>query len=262
MTNEIAVSDSLTSEVLKVQEYEERVGTLSEELAWIEEEYQTLGAQLSHFKSRYLDRLGSLFHFNDMLEAAIKAEEFRRNPDKHDASGAGAPDFSDESWDGQYEKVYAPPEIEITPDLKAAYREAMKIMHPDLAASEEERQYRTDMAKKVNEAYSKGDIILIESLLEDFKLSIRTDDMFAKRLVLLIRQEFALKQRIEQRRKELDVLKNSEIEIMRVEFTSNFETEEASFTALADTILNTIASNARRAAIMGLVPDGFKRMRD
>jgi hypothetical protein len=263
MTSEIAVSDALTTEVLKVREYEERVDSLSDELAWIEEEYQSLGAKLSQFKAQYLDRLGALFQFNDMLESAIKAEEFRRNPDKHDVSGkAGTSGYSDESWEGQYEKVFVSQGVEITPDLRAAYREAMKIMHPDLAVSEEEKQYRTDMAKKVNEAYAKGNIDLIESLVEDFKLSIRTDDIFAKRLVLLIRQEFALKQRIERRKRELDVLKGCEIEILRVEFTANFNTEEESFAALADTILNTIASNSRRAAILGLVPDGFKRIKD
>jgi hypothetical protein len=263
MTNEIAVSDAVTAEVLKVREYEERVDGLSDELAWIEEEYQSIGTRINQFKTRYLDRLGSLFQFNDMLESAIKAEEFRRNPDKHDASGPdGKPGSSGESWDGQYEKVFTPPEVAITPDIRAAYREAMKVIHPDLAADEGERSYRTDMAKKINEAYAKGDIDMINSLLEDFKLSIRADDIFAKRLLLLMRQEFALKQRIEQRKRELDVLKNSEISTLQVEFTSNFDTEEESFAALADTILNTIASNARRAAVLGLVPDGFKRIKD
>jgi hypothetical protein len=260
MTNEIAVSDALTEELLKVKEYETRVDNLSDELAWIEEEYQSVGAQLNQFKTRYLDRLGSLFHFNDVLESAIKAEELRRNPDKRDSGAASS--GADESWDGQFEKVFVQPEVVITPDIRAAYREAMKFIHPDLAADEEEKKYRTDMAKKINDAYAKGDVDLINSLLEDFKLSIRADDMFAKRLLLLMRQEFALKQRIDQRKKELETLKGSEISTLQVEFTSNFHTEEESFAALADTILNTIASNARRAAILGLVPDGFKKTKE
>jgi hypothetical protein len=262
MTNEIAVSDAVTAEVLKVREYEERVDTLSDELAWIEEEYQSLGSRLNQFKTRYLDKLGSLFQFNDMLEAAIGAEELRRNPDKHDAGSGKHGASGGESWDSQYEKLYVPPGVVITPDIRAAYREAMKVIHPDLAGDEEERRYRTDMAKKINDAYAKGDVDMINSLLEDFKLSIRTDDIFAKRLLLLMRQEFALKQRIEQRRNELEILRGSEISTLQVEFTSSFETEEESFAALADTILNTIASNARRAAILGLVPDGFKRIKD
>ena len=257
MTYVIDVNEAATAELLKVREYEERVDSLSGELAWIEEEYQSLGTQLNQFKMRYLDRLSSLFHFNDILETAIKAEEFRRSPDKHDPSGAyGA---SGEKW-GQYDNVDLLPGVEITPEIRAAYREAMKMIHPDLAAGEEERKYRTDMAKRVNEAYAKGDIDLINNLLEDFKLTIIVDEMLAKRILLLMQQEFALKRKIEERRQELETLRNSEIFTLHVEFTGNYETEEESFTALADIILNTIASNARRAAVMGLVPDGFKRM--
>ena len=258
MTYVIDVNEETAVELLKVREYEERVDSLSGELAWIEEEYQSLGAVLSQFKTRYLDRLSSLFHFNDILETAIKAEEFRRNPDKHSSNDAyGA---SGEGWDKQYEKVDISPGVVITPEIRAAYREAMKLIHPDLAADDEERRYRTDMAKRVNEAYAKGDIDLINNLLEDFKHSITADGALVKRIFLLMQQEFALKQRIQERRLELDTLRCSEISTLQVEFTSNFETEEKSFEALADTILNTIASNARRAAILGLVPDGFKRL--
>jgi len=258
MSNVIAVSDATDAELLKVREHEERVDSLSSELAWIEEEYQSLGAALNQFKTRYLDRLSSLFHFNDILETAIKAEEFRRSPDKHDKGNADG--TYGENWNKQYEEVYVPPGVEITPDITTAYREAMKVIHPDLAVDDEERRYRTDMAKKINEAYARGYIDLINNILEDFKLSIRTDDILAQRLLLLIRQEFALKRRIEERRQELEMLRSSEISALHVEFANNFETEEESFAALADTILNTIASNARRAAILGLVPDGFKRV--
>ena len=260
MTDLITVNDGTAAELLKVREYEERVDGLSGELAWIEEEYQSLDAKLSQFKTHYLDRLSSLFHFNDILETAIKSEEFRRNPDKHSSDDAyGLPG---ENWDKQHEKDNASSGAEITPEIRSAYREAMKAVHPDLASDDEERKYRTFMAKKINEAYAKGDIDLINSLLEDFKLSIRAradDDILAKRLLLLMRQELALKRRIEERRQELERLRGSEISTLQVEFTSNFETEEESFAALADTILNTIASNARRAAILGLVPDGFKQ---
>ena len=255
MTYVVDVNEELAVESLKVREYEERVDSLSGELAWIEEEYQSLGARLSQFKTRYLDRLSSLFHFNDILETAIKTEEFRRNPDKHSPYGA-----SGESWDKYYEKAGASLLVEITQETRAAYREAMKIIHPDLAADDEERRYRTDMAKKINEAYAKGDIYLINSLLEDFKLTVTADDILVKRVLLLMQQEFALKRRIEERRLELETLRGSEICTLQVEFTSNFDTEEESFAALADTILNTIASNARRAAVLGLVPDGFKRL--
>jgi hypothetical protein len=263
MVNEIALSDVWTEEAAKVHEYEELVGRLSDQLARVEEEYQSLGLELNQFKAFYLDRLEPLFHFNDMLEAAIKAEELRRRPDKHGVPGDEGPDVrTNESWGEQYEKVFVESEAVITPDVRAAYREAMKIIHPDLADSDENRRYRTEMATRINEAYAKGDAELIRSLVEDFKLSERPCDFTAKRLALLIKQEFALKKKLEQRKYDLDVLKNSEISALRNAFEVKFgNSEEDSFTALADTILNTIASNARRAAVMGLVPDGFKRMK-
>jgi hypothetical protein len=262
MAHEIALSDVWTEEAAKVYEYEALVGELSERLARLEEEYQSLGVELNQFKTFYLDRLEPLFHFNDMLEAAIKAEELRRCPDKHSAPGGEEPcGRANESWGEQYEKVFVEPEAVITPDVRAAYREAMKIIHPDLADSDENRKYRTEMATRINDAYAKGDAELIRSLVEDFKLSARTGDFTAKRLALLIKQEFALKKRLEQRKFDLDLLRNSEISALRNAFEAKFSSEEESFTALADTILNTIASNARRAAVMGLVPDGFKRMK-
>jgi hypothetical protein len=262
MAAEIALSDIWTEEAAKVYEYETLVGELSDRLARVEEEYQSLGLELNQFKAFYLDRLEPLFHFNDMLEAAIKAEELRRCPDKHCVPGDEGPNGrANESWDEQYEHVFVEPEAVITPDVRAAYREAMKIIHPDLADSDENRAYRTEMAIRVNEAYAKGDAELIKSLVEDFKLSERPCDFTAKRLALLIKQEFALKKRLEQRKLDLDVLRNSEISTLRSAFEDKFDNEEESFTVLADTILNTIASNARRAAVMGLVPDGFKRMK-
>jgi hypothetical protein len=264
MADEIALSDVWTEEAAKVYEYEELVGALSDQLARVEEEYQSLGIELNQFRVFYLDRLEPLFHFNDMLEAAIKAEELRRCPEKHSVPGDSGPGArADESWGEQYEKVFVESEAVITPDVRAAYREAMKIIHPDLADSDENRRYRTEMATRINEAYAKGDAELIRSLVEDFKLSERPCDFTAKRLALLIKQEFALKKRLEQRKFDLDLLKNSEISALRNAFESKFnnENEEESFTALADTLLNTIASNARRAAVMGLVPDGFKRMK-
>ncbi|MDR3165239.1 MAG: hypothetical protein LBU13_06640 [Synergistaceae bacterium] len=262
MADGIALSDTWAEEAAKVYEYEALVGALSDQLARVEEEYQSLGLELNQFKAFYLDRLEPLFHFNDMLEAAIKAEELRRRPDKHSMSGEREPyDRANESWSEQYEKVFIASEAVITPDVRAAYREAMKIIHPDLADSDENRGYRTEMAARINEAYIKGDAELIKSLVEDFKLSERPCDLTAKRLALLIKQEFALKKRIEQRKIDLDVLRNSEISALRNAFEAKFGSDEESFTALADTILNTIASNARRAAVMGLVPDGFKRMK-
>jgi hypothetical protein len=262
MPAEIALSDALTEEAAKVYEYETLVGALSDQLARVEEEYQSLGMELNQFKTFYLDRLEPLFHFNDMLEAAIKAEELRRCPDKHSVPGDKGPDVrANESWGEQYEKVFVEPEAVLTPDVRAAYREAMKIIHPDLADGEANRRYRTEMATRVNEAYAKGDAELIRSIVEDFKLSERPCDFTAKRLALLIKQEFALKKRLEQRKFDLDVLRNSEISTLRNAFEAKFGNEDESFTALADTILNTIASNARRAAVMGLVPDGFKRMK-
>ncbi|MDR1581278.1 MAG: hypothetical protein LBS35_13060 [Synergistaceae bacterium] len=262
MANEIALSDVWTEEAAKVYAYEELVGALSDQLARVEEEYQSLGLELNQFKAFYLDRLEPLFHFNDMLDAAIRAEELRRCPDKHSIPGdEGSYVRANESWSEQYEKVFVASEAVITPDVRAAYREAMKIIHPDLADSDEDRGYRTEMATRINEAYARGDAELIRSLVEDFKLSERTGDFTAKRLALLIKQEFALKKRLEQRKLDLDVLRNSEISSLHNAFEAKFNNEEESFTALADTILNTIASNARKAAVMGLVPDGFKRMK-
>jgi hypothetical protein len=49
-----------------------------------------------------------------------------------------------------------------SPDLKRAYRQAVELIHPDLALSDRERQGRTKLMASLNLAYERGDLREIE----------------------------------------------------------------------------------------------------
>jgi hypothetical protein len=53
-------------------------------------------------------------------------------------------------------------------ELKRAYRNAVKLMHPDLASLDSERQRRTRLMALVNIAYRRGDHRIVEKLVEEF----------------------------------------------------------------------------------------------
>jgi hypothetical protein len=162
-----------------------------------------------------------------------------------------------ESQAEQRENRFPEPTVIITSDLKAAYRKAMKVVHPDMAVNDEDRRYRTEITMQINEAYARGDMDRINSLLDDFRLAVQPEESVARRLILLIRQEYRLRQRIEQRKDDLEQLGNSEMAILRDECTANGTTEEKAFSVLEEELLKRIANGSRKVAALGLVPDGF-----
>ena len=60
-----------------------------------------------------------------------------------------------------------PPPV-ITPELKHAYRQAAKLMHPDRATTDAERHRRTALMAQVNIAYGRGDRQAIEKLIKEY----------------------------------------------------------------------------------------------
>ena len=83
-----------------------------------------------------------------------------------------------------------PPPPEITPELKQAFRQAAKLMHPDRATTDAERDRRNIIMAKVNVAYAKGDLAAIEKLIIEFGQDPEaiTGGDIASRLVKTIRR--------------------------------------------------------------------------
>lgn len=243
---------------MKIREYETLVEELSVRLAGLEEEKRSLELELLRFQARYTARLGSYFLYKDMLEEAIAREEAEKEPTPENRTRArDATERARENREGK-KKEEKFSEMEVTPELKAAYRKAMQAVHPDRATDEDDRLYRTGVSAEINAAYARGDEEAILKLLGDFQLAAMPDNA-GKRLVMLIRQEHDLRLRAEEAQEELENMKEGDLATMREAFA---EEGEGLFDTFAEALVEEIVEASRKAAMLGLVPSGFTRMNE
>jgi hypothetical protein len=110
--------------------------------------------------SYYYQAVGRLYVELDQLVAQIARAEAGFDVDnidvraKADAAERQAQQSVEEA--GLTEKQPILPR-EITPELKQAFRQAAKLMHPERAATDTERTRRNTLMSLVNVAYAKGD---------------------------------------------------------------------------------------------------------
>lgn len=172
---------------------------LEEQIASKEMGVETLKIELSQFQYRYYQNIGCLYAELDELDARIAMIEAGQHPDdieaqfKAKAAQEQAKRSSEEA--GTIERKTPPPEI--TPETKQAFRKAAKLMHPDRATSDLERERRNMMMAQVNIAYEKGDLATIEKLIVEFGQdpeAIQGDDI-GSRMVKAIRRIAQLRRR-------------------------------------------------------------------
>lgn len=177
---------------------------------------ETTKTETAQFQQRYYKTVGRLYVQIDELEAQIACEALESSHDdeaaisKAQAAQAQARKSAEEA--GLIEALPTPPR-EITPDLKQAYRQAAKLMHPDRATSEPERLRRNEIMAQVNRAYECGDQQAIEKLIVEFGQdpeAISGPDI-ASRIVKAIRRIAQLRRRLGELQQEMDTIRQSEI---------------------------------------------------
>ena len=256
----MTMTEKLLPEDLKIQELEAQVEDLSAEVAGLEAEAESERARLQRFQAIYFERVGRLILFSDTLDAALAAEAARRSPADADLAAAAAEARArlDEA-----QKDAAATELsqaaEITPELKASFREAIRKVHPDLATDDADRAYRTEITQKLNEAYRKGDAAAVDAIMRDFQLAEMPDNA-GKRLIILIRQEHDLRQRLVAIRKSVEELRQGDLARMDASLTDAEARGEDMFAQMTEELLSDIATKTRAAAAQGLVPTGFQRL--
>lgn len=177
---------------------------------------ETIKTESAQIQYRYYQSVGRLYVELDELEALIARVEADQDPENEEAETQAeiAEEQAKKSAEeaGITEKQPLPPP-EITPELKQAFRQAAKLMHPDRATTDKERERRTIIMAKVNVAYSKGDKDTIEKLITEFGQdpeAITGDDIGA-RMIKAIRRIAQLRRRMEESEQEINTLKNTEI---------------------------------------------------
>ena len=138
-----------------------------------------------------------------------------------------------------------PPPPEITPETKQAFRKAAKLMHPDRATSDIERERRNIIMAKVNCAYESGDLATIKKLIVEFGQdpeAIQGDDIGA-RMIKTIRRIAQLRRRLSELDKELtEQRQNESYELM----TTILETEAMGGDPLSDLVQDLMQQISER----------------
>jgi hypothetical protein len=195
-------------------------GQLQDQLASAELTLKTIKTEAAIFQHRYYRTVGSLYAELDALDAELAGLRLRQNPadaalrEEAGAAEQRAKRSAEEVGLFKAERD-TPPTVDKS--VKEAYRRAVKLLHPDLATSERERQRRTELMALVNLAYERGDQATIEKLMEDFRqdpASISGDDIGA-RLVKTIRRNAQLRQRLNEVQQEIEVERKSELFVLR-----------------------------------------------
>ena len=189
---------------------------LEDQVANAELTLETLKVETALFEHNYYQTVGRFYVELDQLVAQIARAEAGLDVDNVEAQAEAeaaerqAQQSAEEA--GLTEKQPVPPR-EITPELKQAFRQAAKLMHPDRATTDAERIRRNVIMAQVNVAYAKGDQAAIEKLILEFGQDPEaiTGDDIAARLVKTIRRLAQLRRRMTEAEQEIVLQKAGEL---------------------------------------------------
>jgi len=217
---------SLAPEEIELNKKRALLERLKDRLADREEQMANLRAELEQFEAQYTMEVGRLYAELDEVEAQIAEQEVRIHPEdeeiKRKAEEArkraeeSAAQAEEENWEGCTFK-WQP-----TVEAKKAYHKLARLIHPDLALDQEERERRHELMTKLNDAYSVGDQNLLNKLVEEYRDSpdLVKGDSIGDELVRVIRQIGQVKNRLGELRGEKLELEVSELYILREKVTA------------------------------------------
>lgn len=193
---------------------------LEEQLASAELVLESATAETERFKQRYYRTVGALYAELDELEAKIAQAQLKQAPNDPmlRASAKASQERARKSAEeAGLAAIEFKPDPAITPELKQAYRRAVKLVHPDLALTEKERQRRTALMAQVNLAYKRGDLNAVERIIKEYgedPEAIVGEDV-GSRIVKTIRRIAQLRRRIEEVERELESVKKTDIYLLK-----------------------------------------------
>ncbi|MGZ8907776.1 MAG: hypothetical protein ACXW1U_18890 [Methylobacter sp.] len=147
---------------------ESEQAALEDQVANAELTLETLKVDTARFHHHYKQTVARYFAELDRLDAQIARAKagFDLDDDEARARAEAAERQAQQSAEeaGLTEQE-PPPPPEITPELKQAFRQAAKLMHPDRATTDSELERRNVIMALVNVAYAKGEQATIEKLM-------------------------------------------------------------------------------------------------
>jgi hypothetical protein len=196
---------------------------LEAQLANRELELASFRTDLLHFEKRYLQTVGRRYAILDELRARIADARARLKPQNKNArdESRNARSKADESARaaGQ-EKPESPSPDEPasawpkrSETLRNLYRQAAKLLHPDLTLDGEEKKRRHRLMGEINEAYARGDEERIRAILREWHASpenVQGEGAGAE-LVRVIRKIAQVEKRLKTIAAEMDQLRQGEL---------------------------------------------------
>jgi len=207
------MTNTASPEELELGKKQALLERLKDRLADREENLADLAAEVEQFEARYSMEVGRHQAELDRIEVEIAEEEAKLVPDDEDikrkleelrrraeASAAGVEEHLNAAdW-------------KPTAEAKKAYHNLAKIIHPDLALDEAEKERRHALMAQLNAAYSSGDQKTLNKLMDDFRDApeLVSGDTVADNLVRVIRQIYQVKNRMKTIEVEMSTIRSSE----------------------------------------------------
>lgn len=213
--------DLLSPEEKELNKKRSLLDRLKDRLASNEEEMADLRADLEQFEAKYTMEVGRLYAELDEIDARIAEEEVRIHPEdeqirlKADEARRRAEESAAQTEAENWENCSF--KWQPTTEAKKAYHKLARLIHPDLALDDNERERRHGLMAKLNDAYSAGDQVLLNKLVEDHRDSpdLVKGDSTADELVRAIRQIFQVKNRLKELNDERLKIELSELFVLQ-----------------------------------------------
>jgi hypothetical protein len=205
------------------------LAALEETLASRERALETLRTALHVFEVHYLEAVGRRYAELDAVLAEVAELEAGRAPgdaellERAEQARAQAQESADALEAGRAlstRRAGRPSE-----SLKQLFRQVARVIHPDLAESEETREKRQELMAAANHAYTTGDEERLAAILKEWQESPEAVSGHgpAAELLRAIRRIAAVEERIRAVERETDALEAGELDRLRREV----ETAEA-----------------------------------
>lgn len=177
----------------------------------------TIKIELRIFECEYIRSVGIRYAELDRLEALITEARSAQFPTDRSArhrandSRARAEQSAHEAEASQ--PVMQQPEFKTDDDIKKLYRELAKLVHPDLALDEDDRTRRHAIMSEVNQAYSSGDKIRLQTIFDEHIQNSKSNEarIIGAELINIIRKIAQVEERLEQIETESVTLQNSDL---------------------------------------------------
>lgn len=237
-------------EELELRKKQKVLDRLKDRLADEEEDMTDLKSNLEQFEANYTSEVARFYADWDEIEAQIAEEEAKLVPDDEEIKKRAEElrRKAEESAADVEEHSHCGAKWTPTPEAKKAYHNLAKIIHPDLALDEQEKERRHELMAKLNFAYSSGNQNLLNKLVEDFRDApeLVKGDSIADNLVRVIRQIHQVKLRLKELKAEFERLELSEHYVLWIKVEAEMKEGRDLLKQMGNRAKSHIAKSTRR----------------